>query len=297
MQAELPELRTIDIDGPIAFRRWDGPDESTFVLVHGLGGSHLSWLQVAPGLAGLGNVIAVDLPGYGWSPRARRGTGLMDQRRILSRVIADLATGKVILCGNSLGGAIVVLEAAVEPDAAAGLVLTSSVFPWVRGRHRPHPATMAAFAMYDMPVVGERFVQVRTRRVDPRTLVAIGFKMVAEDPASIPPEVVEMHVELARKRSHDQETTAAFIDTTRSMLRLGRRADAGARTFDHVTCPVLVLHGRRDRLVPAAFAEETLRTHPAWRGRIFPDLGHVPQMEAPGRWISEVADWYAEEIV
>ena len=33
--------------------------------------------------------------------------------------------------------------------------------------------------------------------------------------------------------------------------------------------------------------------HPAWRGRFLPDLGHIAQMEAPGRWLAEVADWYA----
>ena len=28
-----------DIDGPVTFREWDGPPETTFLLVHGLGGS------------------------------------------------------------------------------------------------------------------------------------------------------------------------------------------------------------------------------------------------------------------
>jgi pimeloyl-ACP methyl ester carboxylesterase len=67
-----------------------------------------------------------------------------------------------------------------------------------------------------------------------------------------------------------------------------------ARALDAVRCPVLVLHGRRDRLVPVAFAEAALRNHPTWRGRIFPDLGHVPQIEAPDRWVAEVAAWFAE---
>ena len=65
------------------------------------------------------------------------------------------------------------------------------------------------------------------------------------------------------------------------------------RALDGVRGPVLLLHGRRDRLVPARYAEEVLRRYPTWRGRIFPDLGHVAQMEAPGRWIAEVADWYS----
>lgn len=296
MPDDFPELLSVDLDGPVAYREWDGPDDTTFVLLHGLGGSHLSWLQVAPGLAGLGRVLALDLPGYGWSPRDGRASGLMDQRRTLARFIEARATGRVIVCGNSLGGAIAVLQAAVEPDRVTGLVLTGSVFPWVQGGRRPHPAVMAAFATYDIPVVGERFVQARMRRFDPETLVAIGFRMVAQDPSSIPPEVVDLHVELARKRARDPDSASAFLETSRSMLRLGKRADARARTFDRVSCPVLVIHGRRDRFVPAAFVEAALRANPSWRGRIFPDLGHVPQMEAPGRWLSEVADWFAEEI-
>ena len=60
MSLDLPELHTADIDGPVAFREWEGPRDTTFVLVHGLGGSHVNWLQVAPGLAGLGRVIALE---------------------------------------------------------------------------------------------------------------------------------------------------------------------------------------------------------------------------------------------
>ena len=103
------------------------------MLIHGLGGSHLNWLQVAPGLAGLGRVLALDLPGFGSSPRAGRGSGVMDERRIVSRFISELATGRVVLCGNSMGGGLAILQAAVEPASVAGLVLTSPSFPWSRG--------------------------------------------------------------------------------------------------------------------------------------------------------------------
>jgi pimeloyl-ACP methyl ester carboxylesterase len=296
MPVDVPDLRTIDIDGPVAYRCWDGPPETTFVLIHGLGGSHLNWIQVAPGLAGLGRVFALDLPGFGWSPRNGRGSRLMDERRVLSRFVGELASGRVVLCGNSLGGAIAMLQAVVEPDSVAGLVLTSSVFPWVRGGRRPHPAVLGAFAMYDVPAVGERFVEARVRRIDPERVVRLGFRMVTADPTSIPPELVAMNVDLARRRATDPDAPRAFLDAARSMLRLGRQRDVAARTYDHLRCPVLVLHGRRDRLVPATFAEGALQSHPEWRGRIFPDLGHVPQMEAPGRWIAEVADWYAEVV-
>jgi pimeloyl-ACP methyl ester carboxylesterase len=289
---QLPELRTTDIEGPVAYRLWDGPPESTFLMVHGLGGSHLSWIQAAPGLAGLGRVLALDLPGFGWSPRAGRPTGLMDARRTISRFIAELGTGDVVLCGNSMGGALAVLQAAVEPGSVEGLVLTGSVYPWV-GRHAPAPAIVAAFTAYRLPWVGEALVASRSRALDPDRAVHLAFHYVAADPASIPAEIMALHADLLRRRLKDPDAMPAFLDAARSMLRLGRRPGVARRALDHVEAPVLILHGQRDRLVPVALAEAELRRHPSWRGRFFPDLGHVPQMEAPGRWVSEVADWHA----
>jgi pimeloyl-ACP methyl ester carboxylesterase len=292
---DLPELRILDVDGPLAYREWDGPEETTFVLVHGLGGSHLSWVQVAAGLAGLGRVLAVDLPGFGWSPRAGRGSGLMDLRRTLSGFIESAASGRVVMCGNSMGGGVAVLQAAVDPASVEGVILAGSVFPPVRGG-RPHPLVSGAFALYEFDGLGERFVATRLRKMDPEQAVRLGFKMVAANPEAIPEDVVALHVELARDRRRDPDAPAAFLDAARSMTRLGRRPAIARRAYDGVRCPVLVLHGRRDRFVPAAFAEAELARHPDWRGRIFPDLGHVPQMEAPGRWLAEVADWAADKL-
>jgi pimeloyl-ACP methyl ester carboxylesterase len=299
---ELPDLLTIDLDGPIAYREWEGPAEVTFVMVHGLGGSHLSWIQAAPGLAGLGRVVALDLPGFGWSPRAGRSTDLMAERRVLSRVVDKLGSGRVILCGNSMGGALGVLQAAVEPGSVDALVLTGSVYPWVRegdipdGRRfggLPHPAILASFTAYRTRWLGEGLVNSRARFVSPDHAVRLAFHYVTAEPRTIPPDVIDLHVELLARRQRDPESTPAFLDAARSLLRLGSRGEVARRALDQVDQPVLVLHGRRDRLVPVAFAVAELRRHPGWRGRFFPDLGHVPQMEAPGRWISEVADWYA----
>jgi pimeloyl-ACP methyl ester carboxylesterase len=292
---DLPQLTSIDLDGPVRYRAWDGPGDTTFVLIHGLGGSHLNWLQVAPGLAGLGRVLALDMPGFGWSPRDGRGSGLMDERRILSRFITELATERTVLAGHSMGGVIAILQAAVEPASAAGLVLTSSALPWSRGS-LPHPAVIGAFALYDTPLVGDRFARIRMRRMDPEQVVRFGYRMIASDPSSIPDEIVRMNVDLVRERQGDPDAPDAFLDAARSMLRLGKRPDVSARAMAAVECPVLLLHGRRDRFVPSAFAEAVLGGHPTWRGRIFPGLGHAPQMEAPGRWLSEVADWYAEVV-
>lgn len=293
MGLELPEPIIADLDGPVAYRVWDGSPDITFVLLHGLGGSGLNWVQVAPGLAGLGRVLVPDLVGFGETPRVGRGSGLMAQRRVVSAFIREVAGGRAVLAGNSMGGGVGIVTAAIDPEAVRGLILTASIYPSVRG-WRPHPLVTAAFAAYGRPVAGEWLVRRRFGPVDPQVAVRASLAMIAADARSVPPEMVRLMAEQVRARSLDPDAGPAFLEAARSMLRLGRLPDRAAAAIDAVGCPVLVLHGRRDRLVPAAFAESALRAHPGWRGRIWPDLGHVPQMEAPGRWLAEVADWSAD---
>jgi pimeloyl-ACP methyl ester carboxylesterase len=296
MILELPEPTTIDVGGPIVFREWPGPEGTTFVLVHGLGGSHLSWLQVAPGLSGLGRVVALDLPGFARSPAAGRGTRVMDSRRSLARFLDRVATGHVVLVGNSMGGLVAMTEAAVEPDRVAGLVLSASVFPWAP-RAWPHPVVLGAFALYGMEGVGERVVRTRRRSVSPEAFVAFGLRLLTVDAGRIPSDIVELQVDLIRETRDDDDQPQAFIEAARSVTAFVRSPSVSTRTMDAIGCPVLVIHGRRDRFVPALAAEAALSSHPAWRGRMLADVGHVPQMERPDRWLSEVADWFTATLL
>jgi pimeloyl-ACP methyl ester carboxylesterase len=249
-------------------------------------------VQIGEPLSGLGKVVAPDLPGFGETPLGHRGSGLMDLRATVSRLIEKVGSGRVILVGSSMGGALALLQAAVEPTSVAGVVLTNSVFPW-RWHGFPHPLVVGAFATYATPWLGERFVAWRLRRLEPEQMVRMSLRVLAADDSRIPDDVVEALIELTRERRDRPETVRAFLDAARSMLRLGRHPATARRALDNVTCPVLVLHGRRDRLVPVAFAEAELAQHPTWRGRFFPDVGHIAQMETPGPWVTEVADWYA----
>jgi pimeloyl-ACP methyl ester carboxylesterase len=287
---ELPEIRTVELSGPISYRGWDGPADTAFVLVHGLGASHLSWIQVGEGLSGLGRVLAIDLPGFGSTPLDGRGATLMEQRRQVSAFLRWVDAERVVLCGNSLGGAISILQAAVEPASVQGLVLTNSVFPWRLGAI-PHPLVMTAFGIYATPRLGERVVGWRLRRMEPEQMVRISLRVLAADPRTIPDDVVELLVEQARARRDDLDAARSFLEACRSMLRLGRRPGVSRRALGNVVCPVLLVHGGRDRLVPERFARAELAMHPEWRGRFIPELGHIPQMEAPDRWLAEVADW------
>ncbi|HXJ62608.1 MAG TPA: alpha/beta hydrolase [Actinomycetota bacterium] len=288
----LPELRTLDIDGPVAYREWGADTGSgpTFVCVHGLGGCHLNWMGVAPGLARTGRVLALDLVGFGYTPRAGRSASMSANREVLSRFIHEMADPPVILAGNSMGGAMSMLQAAYEPTSVDGLVLTSPALPWARGG-MPSALVLAAFAMYRMPRLGEWFIRARNSRLGPEKLIEEGFKVVMADPDRVDPALVAAQVETARVHAEDPDSIPAFLEATRSMMRTGDRREFIEELIDRVRKPVLVIHGRKDRLVNVNLARRAAGGRPNWRLVEFADVGHAAQMEVPGRWVATVEDW------
>src|SRR6478735_8114719 len=56
----------VDLDGPVHWVEYGADTGSPpVVMVHGLGGSHLNWVRIAPVLAERTRVLTVDLLGFG----------------------------------------------------------------------------------------------------------------------------------------------------------------------------------------------------------------------------------------
>lgn len=72
--------------------------------------------------------------------------------------------------------------------------------------------------------------------------------------------------------------------------RLGLRPEAFHRLAASVECPVLVVHGTGDHVVPIAFARAAAQRHPAWVLREM-DGGHRLHAERPEPWAGVVTDW------
>ncbi len=117
------EVHWIDFGAP------SGRPAPPMVLVHGLGGSHLNWVQVAPALAAERRVLAVDLAGFGLTPAAGRSATVHANADLLYRFVRDVAGSPAVLVGNSMGGLISILLAQARPDTVAGLVLVDAPMP------------------------------------------------------------------------------------------------------------------------------------------------------------------------
>ena len=282
--------RWTDLNGPVRYLDFGGPaDGSVIVCVHGLGGSAVNWTAIAPLLTGTCRVLAPDLAGHGLTQSLGRGTDVASNRALLHRFIRSVADGPVILMGNSMGGMISLLEASAAPASVAGLVLLDPALPVVAAR--PDPVVTTLFALYLTPGL-RRVVQSR-RRQAPADLVASILRLCCADPSLVPADVIAGHVKVAVERAGFPGIEDDFAQAVRSVVRTvgyphGR---AYRRRIGTVTCPVLLIHGVEDRLVPVAAARAAARANPAWSVREFPGVGHVPQLEAPQNTAREISAW------
>lgn len=271
-----------------------GSGESRVLLVHGLGGHTLSWEPSAPGLAERlrATVTAVDLPGFGLTrvPRGRRAT-LGTHGRVLRALLEH--GGPAIVAGNSMGGALGIGLAARHPDLVRALVLVDPALP--RPAVNPSQWTvMARLAPTIVPMVGAQFLAARNRLLSPERLVddTIGWTLC--DPARLDPELRRRLVELSRTRRGFPEATTAYADSARSLFwYLARNMHADEA---RVGCPTLIVHGDRDRLVPAAAARALAGRRPEFRLEMIDDCGHAPQMEVPNQFLAAVVPWLAATL-
>lgn len=104
----------------------DGSD-TTFVLLHGIGLSHRSFLRLADRLIPHGRVIAFDLPGFGGSPRPRRRLAVSDYARVIGAVLEGLGVASVVAVGHSMGAQFALELALQHPDLVDRVVLIGPV--------------------------------------------------------------------------------------------------------------------------------------------------------------------------
>jgi pimeloyl-ACP methyl ester carboxylesterase len=264
------ESRALELDG-------DGPP---LVFFHGFADSADTWRPTLARLSRAGRrALALDLPGFGAASGLRRGPVLpqLDEFAAAAvRTAADRAGAAPVVVGNSLGGCMALrlgeradLDlAGIVPVAPAGL---------------EHPAWFRI-------IEGDRFV---------RGLLA--------SPLPIPEWVVrravgEAYRQLAfsRPRTVAREVVAAFTHHHRDRRVVARYLATGRRLLpelaepfrlEDVRCPVLLVWGEQDRMVPSRGSRRILAALPETAYELFERCGHCPQLEAPDRFARLLLDF------
>lgn len=247
------------------------------LLLHGLGGFAESWRHTMDALAPHGTVIALDLPGFGQSAKPRRRYGLGFFTDVVRHALRALDIDRVRLVGHSLGGAVAVAYALTSPGQVDRLALVGAVVPGFPLR----PSVV--YRVMVMRGLGEVIARLITPRICTTALERCFFE---PDP-----------VEVAFLVSHEYrvrtapEGRAAYLATLRGVRRdLADGAPVYRAAMAQSRCPVLVIHGRQDRVVPFGHAQSVVRGVPRAEGRWLDRCGHFPQIEHA----AAVNDWLGE---
>jgi pimeloyl-ACP methyl ester carboxylesterase len=243
----------------------------TIVLLHGFADSADSWRDVLVRLerAGL-SAVAVDLAGFGQADPLAAGPQLPQHDRFVAEVIARHAVdGHVVLAGNSLGGLLAVRAAESERGLPIRGILAIDAAgtgwtPLLRAAI-VHNLTLVTFlAALPTPSVVRRVVGACAVRV-----------VLYGEPHTVDPATIRRFVHQIRRRGDVQRLLATAVCI---LAEVNAISDVGA-----ISCPAIVLHGRRDRLVSVAAAHRLHAMIPHSRFVLLPRSGHCPQLDAPER--------------
>jgi 3-oxoadipate enol-lactonase len=241
----------------------------TVLMLHGIGGGHLSFAPQVETLASSGyRAVAWDMPGYGHSPPIEPYTfkGLAASCIAL---IESLKCGDVTLIGHSMGGMVAQEVVARRPELVSKLVLAG---------------TSPSFGKPD----GDwqrNFIAERTAPLDAgQSMAQLAARLVPEmtGPAALP--------EGLKLATHCMSLVnpSTYRRALEALVTFDRRA-----SLAHIRVPTLLIAGEHDRNAPPAVMKKMAASIPGSTFIELAGVGHLQNLEAPDEFDALVLNFLA----
>ena len=239
----------------------EGP---TLLLLHGAGATTHSWRALFRLLARTHHVVALDLPGHGFTRVGSRArTGLPQTAEDIAALCAAQGWRPTGLVGHSAGAAVALEMTRHLPDPAQIIGINAALdrFEGMAGWLFPMLAKMLALN----PLTAYAFSAGRARPDRARRLIdSTGSTLDAEGYA--------LYARLLADRAH--------VDGTLQMMA-NSNTDALWHHMPQITAPCLLITGDRDKAVSPEVSDRAAAHLPKARVLHLPELGHLAHEEDP----------------
>jgi pimeloyl-ACP methyl ester carboxylesterase len=256
----------------------EGP---AILFVHGLGASWQSWLEQMPEFAESHRVVAMDLPGFGYSESPSEDISIEYYARWTAKFMDILGIESAAVVGNSMGGFVSAELAIKSPERVQRLVFVSAAIFW-QNRRRAQP--LVQLARMSDAVVARALVRATDdiatrRRLRYAALASAGFRY----PQYVSDELAHEMVRSARR-------TDGFLPALEALAGYDLEEE-----LPKISCPTLIVWGANDQLVSVKDAERLEDLIPDSRREVFERTGHVAMLERPERFNRLLREFLAEE--
>ena len=247
----------------------DGPP---LILLHGTAfdSAALSYGATLPALAERHRVLALDWPGYGESEVPRSPLSMDDHVDLLDAFLRKHGVDHAHVAGFSMGGAVALGYALRHADRVASLTMIGSY-----GLDDRMPVPLVAYLAMRVPWL-HRGVVWGLRQGRWLTRLVLGVFVFANRRLVTDELIDEVHRQVSATQAE-----RSFIAWLRNELGPFRLATSYSERLGDVSVPTLLLHGRRDWVVPWGKAKGADERLPDSRLVVVPTCGHWIMREAP----------------
>jgi magnesium chelatase accessory protein len=236
----------------------------TILLIHGAGGATQSFRGLFPILARTHHVVAVDLPGQGFTQMgAQQRCGLDQMATDLLALVRNQGWAPDIVVGHSAGAAIALRMWELGLQPAKGIVGINAAlgnFKGIAGWLFP----MMAKALAVSPFAARLFSKTTTRNSISQLIEGTGSRLDAAG--------IDLYYRLATDKGHVDATLSMMAQWSLDglMARLGR-----------IDVPVHLIAALGDKAVPPEVSRDAVRQLPQARLTELAGLGHLAHEEDP----------------